>query len=226
MLIDNVSIIRQKRKSLKIIINSNAELIIYSPLKLSIEKINSILEEKSLILNKKLAQIRLKKQKYINIYEYKTLFLLGKEYYIIPTEKVSKIFFTEDSFLVPKKYIQENKLTFFIKKILKEIAVSIITKRTEEIVKNNNLNFKYNKISFGNFKAKWGSCDNYKIIKFNWKLIMLPPEVIDFVIMHELSHLKELNHSKNFYKILTNLCPNWKNYKKILSELTFLLSIY
>ncbi|MBQ3214078.1 MAG: DUF45 domain-containing protein [Clostridia bacterium] len=83
MLIDNVSIIRQKRKSLKIIINSNAELIVYSPLKLSIEKINSILEEKSLILNKKLAQIRLKKQKYINIYEYKTLFLLGKEYYII-----------------------------------------------------------------------------------------------------------------------------------------------
>lgn len=226
MLINNVSIIRQKRKTIKIVINSNAELIVYCPIKLSLDKIQTILEEKGQILNKKLAQIKVKKEKYINIYEYKTVFLLGKEYFIIPTEKVSKIFFTEDSFLVPKKYIKENKLAFFIKKILKDIASNVITKRTENIVKTSDFRFKYNKISYGNFKAKWGSCDNFGVIKFNWRLIMLPPEVIDFVIMHELSHLKELNHSKNFYKILSNLCPNWKKYKKILSEFTFLLSLY
>lgn len=224
MLIDNVSIIRQKRKTIKITINSNAELIVFCPIKLSLERIKLILEEKESILNKKLTQIRLKKEKYINLYEYKTIFLLGKEYFIVPTEKVSKIFFTEDCFLVPKKYLQENKLQFFIKKVLKNIATNVITKRTNDIILNTD--FKYNKISYGDFKAKWGSCDNYGVIKFNWRLIMLPPEVIDFVIMHELSHLKELNHSKHFYKILSDLCPNWKKLKKILSEMTFLLSIY
>ena len=120
-----------------------------------------------------------------------------------------------------------NKLNFFIKKSLKEIAKKIITSRTSEIYKTFPKNtLIYNKITIGSFKAKWGSCDNLRNLKFNWKLIMLNSNIIDFVIYHELAHIIELNHSKKFYYILDKLCPNWKIYRNELKKYSFLLNMY
>ena len=81
------------------------------------------------------------------------------------------------------------------------------------------------KISIGSFKSKWGSCDSECHIKFNWKMIMLAPQLIDFIIYHELSHLKELNHSKQFYAVLSNFLPNHRKYRNLLKSYSFLLNI-
>lgn len=226
MIINTASIIREKRKTLKIIINSDAKLIIYAPEKLSISKIEEIINSKENLLNKKIKNAELRKLKYIDFYNYNKVFLLGKGYLLASNESVKKVLFTENNeILIPKKYIEKQKIISILKKTLKNLAETVITGRVEEIIKTNK-NFKPSKIVFGNFKSKWGSCDSLGVIKFNWKLIMLQPDVIDFVIYHELCHLKELNHSKNFYKELNKLCPAWKIYKKELIDKVFLLNLY
>ncbi|MBR4003974.1 MAG: M48 family metallopeptidase [Clostridia bacterium] len=226
MIIDKASIIRENRKSLKITITPDAKIIIYSPLKLSFDKINEIIKTKETLLNKKLNQVRETNVKNQDLFSYKKVLLLGKEYFIVPTTKVEKVFFSEDMFLVPKKYFELNKISFFIRKTLKKLAEKIITQRLYELIEQKNIKYKFTKISYGNFKSKWGSCDNNGVIKFNWRLVMLESSIIDFVILHEISHLKELNHSKQFYNILTNLYPNWKIERKKLKNLSFLLSLY
>lgn len=59
-------------------------------------------------------------------------------------------------------------------------------------------------------ETRWGSCNNRKVIAFSWKLIQCPADTIDYVIIHELAHLKELNHSANFWKIVEKFCPEYR----------------
>lgn len=225
MLIDEANIIRQKRKTIKIIISDNGLLSIYCPKLISTSKIEEILKSKEKLLQKKINKIKATNNKFDNIINYNQVLLLGKKYFVVPTTKVGKGYFTEDSLLIPNKYVEAEKVAFYIKKILKELSSKIITNRVGELSKLSK-KFKYTKIVIGNFKSKWGSCDNFGVLKFNWKLVMLSPKVIDFVIYHELTHLLELNHSKNFYINLENICPDWKAQRKILKEYVFLLNLY
>ena len=77
-----------------------------------------------------------------------------------------------------------------------------------------------------NSKTKWGSCDSNRNIKLNFRLIMLPHKTLDYVIVHELSHILEMNHSKEFYKIVSAVMPSYKLHQKILKENNYLLGLY
>lgn len=63
------------------------------------------------------------------------------------------------------------------------------------------------------FKARWGSCSRQGIIDFNWQLMMIPAEVIDYVVVHELCHLKYFNHSKQFWGLVSRFLPDYNNHK-------------
>ena len=81
-------------------------------------------------------------------------------------------------------------------------------------------------VSLCDFKARWGSCDADGRVKLNWRLTMLPPELRDYVIIHELSHLRELNHSAAFWRIVEKYCPNYRKYRKALRDYAFLTQLY
>jgi len=226
MLLDKANIIRQNRKSVKITIREGGVLTVYSPLNLSYCKIEEIIKTKEKFLLKKINIATKIKKDNSDIINYKKILLLGKEYYIIPTEKVGKAYFVDDNFLVPKRCEDRAKLINFIRKTLREIATRVINNRIKEILKNYPKFDKIKQISIGSFKSKWGSCDSLKNLKFNWKVIMLNPKLIDFIIFHELTHLKELNHSQNFYRELENVLPEHKRYRAELKYCSFLLNIY
>jgi len=67
-------------------------------------------------------------------------------------------------------------------------------------------------------KTKWGACTSRGTVTFNWRLIMAPPEVLDYVVVHELAHLRELNHSARFWSIVERHCPSHKLHKKWLKD--------
>ena len=227
MILDKANIIRQKRKSVKISINSGGELTIICPFNLPYTKLEEIVKSKESLLNKKIKNAAKIENDNKEIINYKKILLLGKEYYIIPTDKVGKAYFADDNFLVPYKYtLEKSKLTNFIKKNLKEIATKVIKNRVNDIVKSHANFNKINNISIGSFKSKWGSCDSLCNVKFNWKVVMLCPKLIDFIIFHELTHLKELNHSQLFYKNLQNVCPDHKQSRLDLKKYSFLLTLY
>ena len=80
------------------------------------------------------------------------------------------------------------------------------------------INLKYNGFSIHSFKRRLGSCDNKKHISFNWKIILMPKQIIDYVVIHELCHIIHFNHSKLFWKEVANFCPDYKTHKSWLKN--------
>lgn len=84
--------------------------------------------------------------------------------------------------------------------------------------------FRYNKLSFRNQKTRWGSCSSDNNISLNIALVTMPARLIDYVILHELTHTIEKNHSKNFWQKLGQVCPDYKTLRKELHSYTPYLS--
>lgn len=80
-------------------------------------------------------------------------------------------------------------------------------------------------LTIRSFKSRWGSCNSHGEIKLNYWLLMAPPFVIDYVIIHELCHLKHLNHSKAFWALVSQHCPDMAPAKSWLAENSYKLSI-
>jgi predicted metal-dependent hydrolase len=95
-------------------------------------------------------------------------------------------------------------------------AARLINERTDKL--SSQMGISYKRIVIRGQKTRWGSCSRKKNLSFNWKLIMAPQPVIDYVIIHELTHLKEMNHSKRFWELVAQYCPGWREHKKWLKQ--------
>lgn len=78
--------------------------------------------------------------------------------------------------------------------------------------------FKFNRIAIRSQRTRWGSCTRDGNLNFNYKLIYLPVEIMDYVIVHELCHLDELNHSKKFWFLVSEIVPNYRELRKELKR--------
>jgi len=93
---------------------------------------------------------------------------------------------------------------------------SILSARVKHF--NGYYNFSFNRITIRNQKTLWGSCSQNKNLNFNARLIHLPYYLRDYVVVHELCHLKELNHSKEYWRLVGNLVPRYKECEKKLKR--------
>lgn len=66
------------------------------------------------------------------------------------------------------------------------------------------------KLFLSNARGRWGSCNSKAEVRLNWRLLQAPPHIINYVICHELAHLKEMNHSRKFWAVVESLCPEYK----------------
>lgn len=76
------------------------------------------------------------------------------------------------------------------------------------------------KVFIKNHKSRWGSCSSRGNLNFNYRLLFLPPHLVDYVIVHELCHLQEMNHSKKFWELVALAFPNYKALRKELRAIT------
>lgn len=81
--------------------------------------------------------------------------------------------------------------------------------------------FSYQKLIIKTFKTKWGSCSSNQNIALNFKLVHLPIKFLEYVVIHEICHLKEKNHGKNFWSLVEKFCPNYKEIRKELNQYIF-----
>ena len=89
-----------------------------------------------------------------------------------------------------------------------------LPRRLQEIAATHN--FYVNRITVRNQATKWGSCSSKKNINLNYKLVKLPGRLIDYIIIHELCHLKEMNHSQKYWREVEKILPNYKSLEKEL----------
>lgn len=83
----------------------------------------------------------------------------------------------------------------------------------------------YDKVTIRDQKTRWGSCSSSGTLSFNYRLMLAPPQILDYVVVHELCHLKHMNHSPAFWQAVADVLPDYKERKQWLkehgSELTF-----
>ncbi|MCF7906626.1 M48 family metallopeptidase [Patescibacteria group bacterium] len=89
----------------------------------------------------------------------------------------------------------------------------------KEIIKNLNINIEYKNIYIKNQKTIWGSCSSNKNLNFNYKIIYIPKELREYIIVHELCHLKEMNHSKKFWNEVEKIIPDYKERRKKIKNM-------
>lgn len=99
-------------------------------------------------------------------------------------------------------------------KRLKELALEVIPPRVEYYASL--VGVSYASISINRAKTRFGSCSSQKRLNFSCNLMRYPIEAIDYVVLHEVAHLKELNHSKRFWAIVEKYMPDYKERKRIL----------
>ena len=92
--------------------------------------------------------------------------------------------------------------------IHKKQALDFVTERVE--FWNNKYCFRYNKISVKKLKHNWGSCSSRGNLNFNYKILFLAPHIADYIVVHELCHLQEMNHSARFWQLVEKEIPNAK----------------
>lgn len=80
------------------------------------------------------------------------------------------------------------------------------------------LDVTYGNISIRDQKTRWGSCSSSGNLNFNWRLILAPPKVLDYVVVHELCHRIEMNHSKKFWNLVKQVIPDYKEHRRWLKE--------
>lgn len=97
-----------------------------------------------------------------------------------------------------------------------QIARDIFTQKTAYYAAL--MGVSYGRISIREQKTRWGSCSSEGNLNFNWRLIFAPEEVLDYVVVHELAHRLEMNHSGAFYNIVEKILPDYKKQKKWLKD--------
>ncbi len=197
----------QKAKYLRLQINNSNELEVVLPRRYKHDKAEDF------ILKKKDWILKHLKEKKNNKY-----FFLGKEITVILNYdlflKKPHINYKNKILVVsiPSGYKLGKDETYNF--WLKHKAKTYLSQRVRDLSLQTGLYF--NKITIRSQKTRWGSCSTGRRLSFNYKLMRYRKKVIDYVIIHELCHLKEMNHSERFWKLVEEYCPDYKILKREL----------
>lgn len=110
--------------------------------------------------------------------------------------------------------INQDVIRKAVRKALDEQANAYLPRRLQYLADLGG--FHFSKIRYSNAKGRWGSCSNQGVISLNVALMNLPKELIDYVLIHELAHTKQMNHSVEFWQIVETYCPEYKTSRKEL----------
>lgn len=141
--------------------------------------------------------------------------ILGKNYLIeYQDSQLGKATMTENTILVQTTKSRQNRLLrcYLKQHILNKIKIAVKTMATQHGFK------KYGKISVKELKSRWGSCSASGNLAFNWRIIFAPEHVFYYLLAHELCHLKQMNHSSKFWKLVAEICPDYQTSRNWLRK--------
>lgn len=210
------SIIYSKRKTISIIVQRDRSVIVRAPENTSPGFIDKEIQKRKRLLQRKIEH----NQKYPYTKKIKefvsgeSLLFLGKEYKLyVLDEPLEGIVFDNKFFIGRHNQKIANEL---FKEWYIATASKLIIPRAMEIAAK--IGVSYNKINILDLKYRWGSCTPKDNIHLNWRLIKAPMTVIEYIIVHELTHLLESNHTVEFWNRVAAQLPNYDKAKKWLKQ--------
>ncbi|MCX5999475.1 MAG: SprT family zinc-dependent metalloprotease [Chloroflexi bacterium] len=121
----------------------------------------------------------------------------------------------ENGTLVATLKSADSSLSTAVEGWLRAQAATVIGKKAEET--SARMGLKYDRLTIRGQKTRWGSCSRRGNLSFNWRLMMAPEAIVDYVVTHEVAHLKEMNHTKQFWKLVAEYCPGWQQHRRWLT---------
>lgn len=206
--LDITHIVNKRLKNSYIQILKSKEIILKTP-KLSDIYIDALLSKKELWIKKQLKKFEDKSQRAVNKEDEVLLF---GEIISIDLDEAKKLRECLE------KIKTSNGVDSCYDKFYKFLAQEYLTKRLDFY--SYTMNLEYNEVVFKKMKRRWGSCSSKRIITLNTQMVKLPKNHIDYIIVHELSHIVHMNHSKAFYSLVAEVIPN---YKEIQKEIRYLV---
>ncbi len=215
-------VIKKDIKNITIRINEKGEVYVIAPLNVSYPSIEEIVKNKIGWIQEsvKIAKTRIYKMKSLGLLDGRKLLWMGnllkievqqadikKCYVEIVEDKI--IVYGRDVLLKNEENIKKSICEFYRQK-----AKIIFRKRVD--IYRKNLNVYPKKITIRCQKTRWGSCSSDGNINFNYKILMAPVEIIDYVVVHELCHLVHMNHSKDYWRLVESIIPQYKSRRKWL----------
>lgn len=153
--------------------------------------------------------------------EGETFLYLGSEYSLHIAQDIYRKLIFEDRFILDERHVPRARILF--ERWYKEEAFMIFTLRCKFYAET--MKVRYNSIHLSGAKHRWGSCHPNGKLRFNWRLVMAPKEIIDYVVVHELAHLVEPNHSSRFWAVVDKVSKDRREAKKWLKDNQSLITI-
>lgn len=215
-------LIRSRRKTVSLSFDENVRLVVKAPSRLTVERINAFVESKAdwieatrrrLLCTRQRALRERPKLETGDILPY----LGDNRVLTVVREARSRVKITVAGeriiMCAPYEADYEQKRTQ-LEKWYRKQAIEIFEEKGKVYAPI--VGVKYNKIHVKDQKSRWGSCSGKGNLNFNWRLIMAPEAVLDYVVIHELCHLIYMNHSPEFWKLVEKKCPAYKEQKRWL----------
>lgn len=204
-------IIRCKRKTTALYVKEGGKVLVRAPFFISNEQIDLFVQSHyHWILQKQSEQQNMQlKKEHFSVTNRDTLTVLGKEY---PVTYGSRVYFDGTVFEIPEAPFLQIKSQIIAE--YKRIAKEVITERVHYF--SELTGWKAETIKIGSAKTRWGSCSGTNSLNFTWKLIFADLHTIDYVVLHELAHTKEHNHSQRFWNLVARYMPDYKEIRERL----------
>jgi len=206
----------KKRKTISLQIKEKL-ILVKVPKYYSNDNINKLLYDKKKWIRKKIEEIdsyyKKKERKFLTGDKF---FLYGVELTLVKTNSNQNEVIVTDSCLNLFFSGKGNNFKKIIENWYKKESLEYLVLRTSYLAKI--MSVKYNSVKIKNFKRRLGSCSYKNDIVYNWRIIMSPKEIIDYIIIHELCHTVHFNHSKNFWILVKEFSPYYKDHKSWLKK--------
>jgi len=213
--LQNPLIVRSKRRSIALVIDKHGVLTVRAPYRVPLCFITDFIQDKASWIVKKQKDIQARNIKsYTKVYAKGELFLVLGESYALSIEKAPAITCINKKIIFPERFLNDpsrQMITWY-----KKLARTVMKERLEFY--SNLTGWKYATMKITSATGRWGSCSSSGSINFTWRLVMAPQEVIDYVVVHELVHLVEKNHSVRFWNLVEKIMPEYRSHMVWLRE--------
>jgi hypothetical protein len=216
-------IIRTKRRTIALQITDDATLIVKAPFNANNKTIMDVVHKHKRWIEEKKREIEARDPKFSpkEFVNGEGFLYLGRYHRlkIVDDQEVPLKF--ENEFYLSRNSLPQAKEVFI--EWYKKMAYEKISERVRWYAQQRG--FKYSKVNITNAQKRWGSSSSNGNLNFPWRLIMAPLPVIDYVVIHELVHLEEKNHSKAFWNKVKMLMPDYEKYEDWLKKKSYLLRL-
>ena len=211
---------RRSRRTIGLKITADG-LVVHAPKRIVEFQLNQILQQKSNWILNKLQAREANHVAKIEWIDGEHLLYLGSDIQLSISQNSSNkaLIFDQNTLLIASP--QANNHAVLARKVIqwyKKQAMTDFSRRLEILAAK--LGVATPPLALSNAQSRWGSCNSRGEVRLNWRLLQAPPHIINYVICHELAHLKQMNHSSKFYAAVESLFPNYKAAEKALKLLS------